>query len=99
MTSHQQVQEGASEPDDFRLCVEGKITSEEYVRRLTERVRTERGDLKRRDVVPREVAEPLVEAYDHLIHERREYAIVCIEHALVALGVDPATATSKAEEA
>jgi hypothetical protein len=36
--------------------------------------------------------EPLVEAYDHLIHERRDYAIVCIEHALVALGVDPTTA-------
>lgn len=48
------------------------------------------------EVIPadahREAVEPLVEAYDHLIHERRDYAIVCIEHALVALGVEPATA-------
>lgn len=37
------------------------------------------------------VVKPLLEAYDHLIHQRRGYALVCMEHALAALGVDPAT--------
>lgn len=39
----------------------------------------------------RGAVDPLTEAYDHLIHGQRDSAIVCIEHALVALGVDPAT--------
>lgn len=46
----------------------------------------------------RGAVEPLTEAYDHLIHGRRKCALVCVEHALVALGVDSATAGVAGEE-
>lgn len=73
-----------SAPCDCESCV-----GPEKAREAREKHRAAYTNVVPRDEVEAAV-EPLVEAYDHLIHERRDYAIVCVEQSLTLLGVDPA---------